>query len=102
VETKLEKKAKNQIGVERINGIIKEIQGLTGYQRNNLCFECHRQKGCGTDHSTNLYDTGVCDLCGETNDVVNCSIAKHITDRGINEIVYLESGLSRIFRQSID
>jgi len=97
----LNEKAKKQIGIETIAEIIKEIQGLTGNQRNNVCDECHR-KECNTEYSIYLYDTGICDSCEKMGDLVNVSIANYVKDKGINEILYWESGLPRIFRQGKD
>lgn len=75
------------------------IAGLSGDGTRNLCEKCHAALGCGGVHGTNLYDDGVCDHCGQPNEVVNCSIANYVVALGISDLGYWRSGLPRIWQK---
>ena len=44
----------------------------------NMCEQCHEKHGCKTQHHINFYDTGVCEICGKIDDIVNCKIASEL------------------------
>gem|GEM_PF-6874874 len=82
--------------------IIEIIEGLKGKEKINLCEKCHEMYGCGRKHGINMFDTGVCDSCGEVNDVVNCIIVNSAEILGIGDLSYWLSGLPRIFERRVD
>jgi hypothetical protein len=95
----MRERAIKQIGIETFNEITQKINGLTKTQKRNICDKCHKRIDCQREHSNYLHDTGVCDFCGRFGDVANCSIAMIVEDYSLDERVYWESGLPRIFRQ---
>lgn len=84
-----------EMKLAKVEGVINR---LTGNATRNLCENCHTANGCGRTHGVNLYDTGVCDNCGRTSDVVNCVIANCVVDLGISDLGFWKSRLPRIWR----
>jgi len=75
------------------------IRGLSRKDTLNFCETCHTAMGCGRTHGINLYDTGVCDGCGQIGEVANCVIANRVYDLGLTILGYRKSGLPRIPRR---
>jgi len=62
----------------------------------NLCEKCHEIQGCGKEHGVNYFDTGICSSCGETNEVVDCSVAELIEQSNVSIELFTEKASYRL------
>lgn len=63
----------------------------------NICEECGEQLDINFPHNHEyLRDTGACNICKETKEVINPKIANEILSKGINPVDYFNSNCTRI------
>jgi hypothetical protein len=93
--------AKERFTLNHIKTINSQIEVFEDSEKKNFCEECLKKKGVLTEYSPSLTDTGVCDLCGKTDDLVNVRIAELVLKNNLNPEDYHQKGGTRIYPKDI-
>lgn len=84
-----------------IESVNDNLKNFTEDEKQNLCEDCLKLKGDLTDYDAFQTDTGTCNNCGKTTDVINLKIANLVLNSSIKIKDYHYYGGTRIFPQEL-